>query len=93
MYSLFLVLYRDYSKSLTLSNVCEQLKPCSEPPRRRNVLKKYFRKKGAMHRQILNSGLACVLSVLFTPLGEVISAMKYLLSRQLYFAYLAVFFT
>ena len=46
-----------------------------------------------MHRQILNSRLACVLSVLFTPLGEVISAMKYLLSRQLYFAYLAVFFT
>ena len=46
-----------------------------------------------MHGQILNSGLACVLSVLFTPLGEMISVMKYLLSRQLYFAYLAVFFT
>ena len=46
-----------------------------------------------MHGQILNSGLACVLSVLFTPLGEMISLMKYPLSRQLYFAYLAVFFT
>ena len=28
-------------------------------------------KKGAIHEQILNSGLACVLSVLFTPLGEI----------------------
>ena len=46
-----------------------------------------------MHGQTLNSGLACVLSVLFTPLREMISVMKYLLSRQLYFAYLAVFFT
>ena len=46
-----------------------------------------------MHGQILNSGLACVLSVLFTSLDEMISVMKYLLSRQLYFAYLAVFFT
>ena len=28
-------------------------------------------KKGAIHEQILNSGLACVLSVLFKPLGEI----------------------
>ena len=38
------------------------------------------------------SGLACVLSVLFTLLGEMISLIKYPLSRQLYFAYLGSIF-
>ena len=38
-------------------------------------------------------GLLVFYQFLFTPFGEMISVMKYLLSRQLYFAYLAVFFT
>ena len=53
--------------------------------------KEMFKKKGDAWA---NSGLACVLSVLFTPpLGDMISLMKYLLSRQLYIAYFAVFLT
>ena len=35
-----------------------------------------------------NPGLAGISSVFFTPPGEMISLMKYPLSRQLYFAYL-----
>ena len=42
------------------------------PPRKGNV-KKNFRKKGDSWS---NSGLPCVVSVLFTPLGEMISIMK-----------------
>ena len=57
-------------------------------PHRKEMLKKTFMKKGDTWA---NSGLACVLSVLFTPLGDVISLMKYPLSRQLYFA--SVFLT
>ena len=61
------------------------------PPTARNVKKKTFIKKGDAWA---NPGLACVLSDLFTPpLGDMISLMKYLLSRQLYFAYFAVFLT
>ena len=57
-----------------------RMKPCSEPPRQRNVLKKKtFIKKGDAWA---NSGRACVLSVLLTPLGEMISFMKYSLSRH-----------
>ena len=44
---------------------------------------KTFIKKGDA---LANSGLSCVLSVLFTPLGDMISLMKYPVSRQLYFA-------
>ena len=43
------------------------------PPRQGNVKKKTFIKKG---NSWANSGLACVSSVLFTPLGEMISLMK-----------------
>ena len=49
-----------------------RLKPCSDPPRQGNVKKKII-KKG---RAWANSGIACVLSVLFTALGEMISLMK-----------------
>ena len=43
------------------------------PPRKGNVKKKTFVKKGDSWA---NSGLPCVLSVLFTRLGEMISIMK-----------------
>ena len=90
-------LRRDYSNSLA----CQMLANSPEVeavqcvPTARKCLKIIHsdKKKGAIHGQILNSGLAWVLSVLFTPLGEMISVMKYLLSRQLYFVYLSVFFT
>ena len=42
---------------------------------------------------IFKACLGFISLILFTPLGEMISPMKYALSRQLYFAYLAVFFT
>ena len=73
MYSRSFVLYRDYSNSLTLSNVGElflRLMPCSDPARQK---KKTLTKKGDSWA---NSGLACVLSILFTPLAEIISLMK-----------------
>ena len=57
-------------------------------PHRKEMFKKTFMKKGDTWA---NSGLACVLSVLFTPLGDMISPMKYPLSRKLYFA--SVFLT
>ena len=52
-------------------------------PTARKCLKKTFIKKGDA---LANSGLSCVLSVLFAPLGDMISLMKYPVSRQLYFA-------
>ena len=53
------------------------------PTRKQNVKKKTFMIKGDAW---VNSELACFLSVLFTPLGDMISLMKYSLSRQLYFS-------
>ena len=56
-----------------------RMKPCSEPPRQRNVLKKNIHKKG----RCMGKFRACLrLSVLLTPLGEMISFMKYSLSRH-----------
>ena len=42
---------------------------------------------------IFKASLGFISLILCTPLGEMISPMKYAHSRQLYFAYLAVFFT
>ena len=42
---------------------------------------------------IFRAFLGFIILILFTPLGEMISPMKFPLSRQMYFAYLAVFFT
>lgn len=82
VYSRSFILYRDYSNSLTLSNVGEF--------HGKEMLRKTFIKKGDAWA---NSALAFISSVLFTPFGEMISLLKYPLSRQMYFAYLAVFFT
>ena len=49
-----------------------RLKPCSDPTRQGNVKKKSLKKGDAW----ANSGIACVSSVLFAALGEIISLMK-----------------
>ena len=78
MYSRSFIVYRDYSNSLTLSNVGELSWGWSRaftPARQGNVKKKkrHSQKEG---NAWANSEIACVLSVLFTPLGEMISLMK-----------------
>ena len=50
-----------------------EVEPCSDPTRQGNVKRKTSIKGGDSWA---NSGLACVSSVLFTPLGERISLMK-----------------
>ena len=92
VYSRSFILYCDYSNSLTLSNVGELSWGWSRAvnPHGKEMLRKTFIKKGDAWA---NSGLASISSVLFTPFGEMISLLKYPLSRQMYFAYLAVFFT
>ena len=76
MYLRSFILYRDYSNSLTLSNVGEPfLKVECVTPHGKEMLEieKTFIKKG---NSWANSGVACALSVLFTPLDEMISLMK-----------------
>ena len=91
VFAFFFILYRDYSNSLTLSNVCERLRPCSEPPRQGNVKKKKFIKKGDSWA---NSGLPCgVLSVLSTPRGAMISVMKSSFPSTVFCVYIWLYFS
>ena len=101
VYSRCIILYRDYSNSLALWNVGELYWGWSREatPHGKDMLKTTTTttttttaliKKGDAWTYL---GLGFISLLLFTPLGEMISPMKYALSRQLYFAYLAVFFT
>ena len=63
--------------------------PCSDRPPGQGNVEKHIHKKRAMNGQI--QGLLVLLSLSLKHLGEMISLMKYPLSHQLYFAYLAKF--
>ena len=99
VYSRCIILYRDYSNSLALWNVGElswgwsrEATPHGKEMLKRNNNNNSIDKKGWC-MDIFKVCLGFISLILFTPLGEMISPMKYALSRQLYFAYLAVFFT
>ena len=93
VYSRCFILYGDYSNSLSLWNVGELSWGWSReatPHGKKN--NNNIDKKGWI-TDIFRAFLGFISLILLTPLDEMISPVKFSLSRQLCFAYLAVFFT